>query len=101
AESRQSRDTPSLSTAAESEVSSLQRDSLERSHSRTPSEIIGGTPNALTPQLSNTQGGSKDGKETFMQRLSRKTSATGSKLKTPFSKDREIKGMSGLFSSGR
>lgn len=78
--SRKSKDARSISTAAESIGDS--RESLERPSSHTPSE-------ALTPSAHGA------GKESFMQRLTRKSSAN--KFNFPsFSKDK-----GGLFSSSR
>lgn len=81
-ESRKSRDNRSISTAdgsfLDSSVASMPRSSLEQTRSHTPSE----SQSQLTPL------GSRDStsaKESFMQKLSRKTSQTGSKLSRPFS----------------
>ncbi|MBE7181638.1 MAG: hypothetical protein INR71_10610 [Terriglobus roseus] len=78
--SRRSRDTRSISTADGSFFDlSIPRDSLEQTQSRTPSDAQqGGGGGQLTPV-------SATARESFMQKLSRKTSATSSKLKTPFS----------------
>lgn len=81
-ESRKSKDTRSISTAdgsfLDSSVASMPRDSLEQTRSRTPSES---QQSQLTPLSSR----DPNSKESFMQKLSRKTSQTSSKLSRPFS----------------